>query len=99
MFGSFYLYKNHFFHLGLVIFYTWIKNHRKLFVHDREEDTIDSSMYYCYDMTMHSVSKISIVTVDTSVPWKINDYDGAEYIEYRPKLVPIEEKYNRYDWK
>lgn len=78
-------------------FDTWMKKHQKLFVHIR--DTADTSIYCCYDMTTHWVSEISVVAVDTTVPWKIGNYDGAEYVKYRPKLIPVEERYNRYDWK
>jgi hypothetical protein len=44
-------------------------------------DKLDREFYY-YNTSTNVIELISIVEVDTSRPWKIENYDGAEYIQY-----------------
>lgn len=46
----------------------------------------------------HELFNISIVDIDTSKPWKIVDYDGAESIEYFEGVKVLDEKYNLCEW-
>ena len=43
---------------------------------------IDNSKYFIYNKKLKYISSLEIVEVDTSRPWTIEEYDGAEYIKY-----------------
>lgn len=57
----------------------------------------DEFVWFC-DLGSKLSSKIRIVEVDTSKPWRINDYDGAESIEYFDGIKCIDEEINMCQW-
>lgn len=48
--------------------------------------------------TNGSYSQINIESVDTSKCWKIDEYDGAESIEYFKKPIIIDKELNLCEW-
>lgn len=58
---------------------------------------LDNNIYFKSNHFNNTIARLSIVTVDTTIPWKINDYDGAESIKYLD-LKLVNEKYNLYEW-
>ena len=58
---------------------------------------LDNNIYFKSSHFNNTIAHLSIVTVDTTIPWKINDYDGAESIKYLD-LKLVNEKYNLYEW-
>lgn len=58
---------------------------------------LDNNIYFKSSYFNNTIAHLSIVTVDTTIPWKINDYDGAESIKYLD-LKLVNEKYNLYEW-
>ena len=54
--------------------------------------------YYTWSNDIHWAIKLMIVDVDTSKPWKIGEYDGAEYIEYYniPEIIDEESNYAKW---
>ena len=41
-----------------------------------------NNLYFCFGHRKGSGCTMQIVNVDVSRPWKIEEYDGAEYIQY-----------------
>lgn len=58
---------------------------------------LDNNIYFRSSHFNNTIARLSIVTVDTTIPWKISIYDGAESIEYLD-LKLINKKYNLYEW-
>ncbi len=58
---------------------------------------IDNNIYFKSSYFNNTIARLSIVTVDTTIPWKISIYDGAESIKYLD-LKLVNEKYNVYAW-
>ena len=56
------------------------------------------NQFYFYNENSKGLHPFSIVEVDTSRPWKIEEYDGAEYIQYLDYVV-INEEINYCDYK
>lgn len=57
------------------------------------EGELPSVTYYTWDRYLNNLHKTKVQTVDTSKKWGIQEYDGAESVEYyEPKVV--EEAYN-----
>ena len=56
------------------------------------------NQFYFYNENSKYIHPFSIVEVDTSRPWKIEEYDGAEYIQYLDYIV-INEEINYCDYK
>ena len=54
--------------------------------------------YYTWSNDINWAIKLMIVDVDTSKPWKIGEYDGAEYIEYYniPEIIDEESNYAKW---
>lgn len=38
--------------------------------------------YYVYDEQINGLKSLSIIEVDIKRPWRIEEYDGSEYIQY-----------------
>ena len=53
----------------------------------------DETQYFIYDSEFGHHCKFKIVDVDTSRPWEIQEYDGAEYIQYLDYNV-IDKEFN-----
>lgn len=58
---------------------------------------LDNNIYFKSNHFNNTIARLSIVTVDTTIPWKISIYDGAESIKYLD-LKLVNEKYNLYEW-
>ena len=58
---------------------------------------LDNKIYFKSSHFNNTIVRLSIVTVNTTIPWKINIYDGAESIKYLD-LKLVNEKYNLYEW-
>lgn len=58
---------------------------------------LDNKIYFQSSHFNNTIVRLSIVTVDTTIPWKISIYDGAESIKYLD-LKLVNEKYNLYAW-
>lgn len=41
---------------------------------------------------------VRLVEIDTTVPWRINDYDGFEFVEYLPKPNVLDPESNYSEW-
>ena len=52
---------------------------------------VDKDQYYCYSNIKEVPCAIRIVEVDISRPWTIEDYDGAEYIQYLDYIIENKE--------
>lgn len=51
--------------------------------------------FYCYyDKILKYIIKMNIEDIDTSIPWKIQEYDGSEGIVYFKKPKIIDENIN-----
>ena len=57
-----------------------------------------NNQFYFYNENSEYLHPFSIVEVDSSRPWKIEEYDGAEYIQYLDYVV-INEEINYCDYK
>lgn len=42
--------------------------------------------------------EVTICEVDTTKPWRVTEYDGAESIESLNKIRVVDEKYNMCEW-
>lgn len=58
----------------------------------------ESIYYYTWSNDINLAIKLTIEDVDTSKPWKIGEYDGAEYIEYYriPEILDEESNYAKW---
>ena len=54
--------------------------------------------YYIWDPDIKWVVEMAIIDVDTSKPWKIIDYDGAESIEYFQGVKILDQETNYAEW-
>jgi hypothetical protein len=75
-----------------------LKNNRELII--KFEDTQrykDRQSYVVYDANLYGTASFSIVDVDTTRPWTIEEYDGAEYIQYLDENKLIDKELNYYD--
>ena len=52
------------------------------------------NIYYVYNKECNYVSNFSIVEVDTTRPWTIEEYDGAEGIKYLDDMVCVDKELN-----
>lgn len=57
------------------------------------EGKLPSVTYYTWNRYINNLHKIDVQTVDTSKKWGIQEYDGAESVEYYEPRV-VEEAYN-----
>lgn len=50
---------------------------------------IKDEKYYYYDRRNHYLVAMQIIDVNTNIPWKLDEYDGAEGIVYykEPKII------------
>lgn len=55
-------------------------------------------VFYYYNTSINILEQFTILEVDTSRPWKIENYDGAEYVQYLDYVV-INEDINYCDYK
>lgn len=55
--------------------------------------------YAVWDANMHHPAFFSIVDVDTSRPWTIEEYDGAESVRYLDERKCIDEELNYWSEK
>lgn len=58
----------------------------------------DNKTFTCWNINNDCICVFSIVDVDTSKPWTIEEYDGSEYIKYL-EFELVDEKYNYYKCK
>jgi len=54
--------------------------------------------YYIWDPDIEWVVEMTIIDVDTSKPWRITDYDGAESIEYFQGVKILDQETNYAEW-
>lgn len=54
-------------------------------------------IYKVYSTDVYGTSSFSIVEVDTTRPWTIEEYDGAEYIQYLDENKLIDKELNYYE--
>lgn len=52
--------------------------------------------YYAYNSNTHDSDKFSIVDVDITRPWTIEDYDGSEGIKYLDEWTLVDKDMNYY---
>lgn len=52
---------------------------------------------YYYKSPLGYMSTFSIIDVDTTRPWTIKDYDGAEYIKYLDENKLVDEELNYWE--
>lgn len=74
-----------------------LKNNRELII--KFEDTQrykDYQSYVVYDANLYGASSFSIVDVDITRPWTIEEYDGAEYIQYLDENKLVDKELNYY---
>lgn len=57
------------------------------------------NVYYVYDRENHYVSIFSIIEVDTTRPWTIEEYDGSESIKYLDDMVCVDKELNYWSVK
>lgn len=60
-------------------------------------DDVLGKRYYVWDKKYASLSNFSILEVDSSRPWTIEEYDGAEYVAYLDEKKMYDEELNY--WK
>lgn len=58
----------------------------------------DHEYIFVKDKSMTYPTEISIKDVDTSKPWRITEYDGAESLEIYAGIKVIDEQYNMCEW-
>jgi hypothetical protein len=56
-----------------------------------------SDVYIVWNENISSTAPFSIVEVDTTRPWTIEEYDGAEYIEYLDENKLVDEELNYHE--
>ena len=66
------------------------KNNKELIVKIKD-------CYIVYDANLYGIVPFSIVDVDTTRPWTIKEYDGAEYIQYLDENKLIDKELNYYE--
>lgn len=54
----------------------------------------DGRPVYCYKSNEGYISSFSIIDVDTTRPWTIAEYDGAEYVQYLDEDKLVDEELN-----
>lgn len=52
--------------------------------------------YYAYNSNTHDSDSFSIVDVDITRPWTIEDYDGSEGIKYLDEWTLVDKEMNYY---
>ena len=57
-----------------------------------------NNFYFKTEEESSFVFRLKIVEVDTSKKWKIDEYDGAEGIEYFREPVLVDKELNMYRW-
>ena len=58
---------------------------------------INRNVYYIWDVDMDSFVSITIQDVDTSRPWTIKEYDGAEFVSYLDDKKLVDEVLNYWE--
>lgn len=77
-----------------------LKNNRELIVKFEDiQKSEDHQHYSLWNKNLHGCSSFSIVDVDITRPWTIEEYDGAEYIEYLDEHKLVDEELNYYEKK
>ena len=66
-----------------------LKNNKELIIKINND-------YIVWNETIYSTAPFSIEDVDTTRPWTIEEYDGAEYIEYLDEHKLADEELNYY---
>jgi len=75
-----------------------LKNNRELIVKFEDIQRYENRQSYSvYDANLYGLSSFSIEEVDTTRPWTIEEYDGAEYIEYLDEHKLVDEELNYYE--
>lgn len=75
-----------------------LKNNKELII--KFEDTQkyeDRQTYAVHSTSFYGTASFSIVDVDTTRPWTIEEYDGAEYIQYLDEHKLVDEELNYYE--
>lgn len=67
-----------------------------LYIEYTDTDVLD---FLWYDDALEDITSFSIVDVDTTRPWTIDEYDGAEYIKYLDTYTLENESLNFYRLK
>ena len=70
----------------------WFKKNCKTLVFYSESG--DKKDYLGYNKNHNMICHVSIVTVDTSRKWCIEEYDGAEEIQYIEDMVCVDKELN-----